>query len=193
MAAQPLLWGAAMARPDVFRCPWPSDDEALSSPGDEALSSPDSDLLSPFARLLVIRCLRKDVLLPAAHEYVAAVLGATFEALPPADMASCFAESSCCAPLLYVLSPGSDPTAAMLNFAAETGNAAKVSVVSMGQGQVRTDLLDVRAARTFDVSTWVSHCALQRLPRTSCCGRSSHPQHLPRSFRAFCRAQKQQN
>jgi dynein heavy chain, axonemal len=48
----------------------------------------------------------------------------------------CTQESSSTMPLLFVLSPGSDPTAALLQFAAAQGFAAKISVISMGQGQV---------------------------------------------------------
>lgn len=45
-------------------------------------------------------------------------------------------ESSNTTPLLFVLSPGSDPTAALLTFAQSQGYGAKIAVISMGQGQV---------------------------------------------------------
>jgi dynein heavy chain len=45
-------------------------------------------------------------------------------------------ESSATTPLLFLLSPGSDPTAALLQFAQAQGFASKISVISMGQGQV---------------------------------------------------------
>lgn len=46
-----------------------------------------------------------------------------------------YKESSCTAPLLFVLSSGSDPTAALLSFAESCGYGSKISVISMGQGQ----------------------------------------------------------
>jgi dynein heavy chain len=51
----------------------------------------------------------------------------------------CLQESSNTTPLLFVLSPGSDPTAALLTFAQTMGYSAKIAVISMGQGQVRKD------------------------------------------------------
>lgn len=56
--------------------------------------------------------------------------------LPVAAHPLCVQESSNTTPLLFVLSPGSDPTAALLSFAQSMGYGAKIAVISMGQGQV---------------------------------------------------------
>lgn len=67
--------------------------------------------------------------------YVTAALGARFTEPPPFDLQGSFNESSVTAPLLFVLSPGSDPTAALLKFADERSYGARISIISMGQGQ----------------------------------------------------------
>lgn len=69
--------------------------------------------------------------------FVSKTLGTKFTEPPPFDLAGSYAESSCTVPLLFVLSPGSDPTAALLAFAESRGYGSKISVISMGQGQVR--------------------------------------------------------
>lgn len=53
-------------------------------------------------------------------------------------------ESSNTTPLLFVLSTGSDPTAALLSFAQTMGYASKIAVISMGQGQVGVEGVHVQ-------------------------------------------------
>lgn len=67
--------------------------------------------------------------------FVTDTLGVRFTDPPPFDLPGSFRESSAAVPLLFVLSPGSDPTAALLKYADETGNGSRISIISMGQGQ----------------------------------------------------------
>ncbi len=46
--------------------------------------------------------------------FVEARLGRRFVEAPPFELAACYADSSPTSPLIFVLSPGSDPTAALL-------------------------------------------------------------------------------
>jgi hypothetical protein len=68
-------------------------------------------------------------------KFVCATLGSNFVETPPFDLAGSFQESSATAPLLFVLSPGTDPTASLLKYADERGFGSKVAIISMGQGQ----------------------------------------------------------
>lgn len=73
--------------------------------------------LNTFQRLLVYRCIRPDKVIPAIQDFVCEKLGPKFILPPPFNLDACYTDSSCTCPLIFVLSQGSDPTAALLSYA----------------------------------------------------------------------------
>lgn len=73
--------------------------------------------LDSFRKLLIVRCVRPDKVVPAVQDFVEANLGKKYVEPPPFNLHACYADSTPITPLIFVLSPGSDPTAALLQFA----------------------------------------------------------------------------
>ena len=70
-------------------------------------------------------------------DFVKDKLGEKFVEPPPFDLAQSYADSNCCIPLIFILSPGADPMASLLKFAEDKGfSGDKFNAISLGQGQV---------------------------------------------------------
>jgi dynein heavy chain, axonemal len=67
--------------------------------------------------LLLLRSIRPDKVTAAAQDYVVHNLGADYVKPPLFDLTACYQESSCTTPLIFILSPGSDPMRAVLKAA----------------------------------------------------------------------------
>ncbi|KAL5972264.1 Dynein heavy chain 7 axonemal [Taenia solium] len=101
------------------------------------LPSPyDEKITDYLGKMLFIRILRPDRMTSIVQDYVADYLGKKFIEPPPFDLPGSFADSNSTTPLLFVLSPGSDPMAALLKFADDIGfGGTKFESLSLGQGQ----------------------------------------------------------
>jgi MoxR-like ATPase len=147
--------------PDVWRGVAESPDiQAATLPGSFQLS------LSRFQRLLLTRCLQPHrVKVPGLQQLVSETLGPIFIRPPPFDLVESFAESDATKPLMFVLSPGSDPLEVIEGFA--KAQHMRMASISLGQGQEQKALEAIEYG--VDAGTWVllqnCHLVAKFLPR----------------------------
>ena len=117
-------------------------------------------------RMLVVRCLRMDRVEKAVASYVAGVLGRKYVEPPTLDLNATHADSTNTTPLIFVLSPGVDPTANLKLLALAQGVGDKFFSVALGQGQapVATKLIETATREGNWVFLANCHLMLSWLP-----------------------------
>jgi len=90
---------------------------------------------SSFQKLCFIRAFRLDCLKSAIITFISEQIGQKFVEPPTFDIARSFADSVNTTPLIFILSPGTDPVADVIVFAEKLGVSKKFESISLGQGQ----------------------------------------------------------
>jgi dynein heavy chain len=70
-----------------------------------------------IGRLCALRCIRPDTVVLAIQKFVLETMGEKYVKPPPFDLQACYTDSSSTVPLVFILSPGSDPMSAILRAA----------------------------------------------------------------------------
>lgn len=92
--------------------------------------------MTSFQTLLLFSCFQPSKLLVALHPFLCELLGSEFNDSPPFDLASAFAESTCCMPLLFILSSNYDPMKSIRQLAeTQLIDRNRLKSLSMGQQQ----------------------------------------------------------
>ena len=143
-------WKAVFEHPKIFECELPGKWHTY---------------LTNFEKLLIYRCLRPDSVVAAISEFVANHLGREFTQNVPLKMKDIYKDSSRNAPLIFILSPGSDPFRTLKTFA--DSKRKNLISKSLGQGQGKSAEESINLA--LETGDWVllmnCHLADSWMPR----------------------------
>jgi len=84
---------------------------------------------------MVLKVLRESKLLLAAKVFVKKELGKQFIESPVFNLVDPLAASSNITPIIFIITPGSDPIANLVVLAKDNGMADRLKIISLGQGQ----------------------------------------------------------
>jgi dynein heavy chain len=113
-------WHAWYTHAQPEACPLPGEWEASCS---------------ELQRMCIVRALRPDRVAIVSASFVVNNLGQRFVEPPPLDMKAVLHDSTAQTPLIFVLSPGVDPTKALIDLAERSGMKSRFFTLSLGQGQ----------------------------------------------------------
>lgn len=93
------------------------------APHELPLPAPWEEKLPDMSKLVLLRCVRPDKVVPKVQQFIINHLDKRFIEPPTFDLSGSYDDSHCCAALIFVLSPGADPMAGLLKFAESKGKA----------------------------------------------------------------------
>ncbi|XP_045494772.1 dynein axonemal heavy chain 2 [Colias croceus] len=97
-----------------------------------------NDVCNEFQRILFVRSLRADRVSACISTFIVNTLGPRYVEPPVLDIKAAWEESTWKTSLLFVLSPGVDPTASLIQLAQDVKMFDKFQSLSLGQGQAPT-------------------------------------------------------
>ncbi len=92
--------------------------------------SQEKEEMRAFMEMTLVRCVREDRTLVASSKFIGAILGADYIEPISYPMQDIWAESKYSVPVLFLLSPGADPTSSIDDFARKKKKVTEK--VSMG-------------------------------------------------------------
>eukprot|EP00937_MAST-01D_sp_MAST-1D-sp2_P000693 g693.t1 len=145
-----------------------------------------NDRLNSFQKMMALRCVRPDKVVLAVQDFVLEKMGENFVKPPPFNLKDCFADSSVISPLVFILSPGSDPMGALVKLAGEM--KIKFDFISLGQGQ--GPVAEAMISKAREAGSWVvlqnCHLAPSWMNRMESIAEDLSPDNTHDKFRMWC-------
>lgn len=128
----------------------------MSIPGDK------SGTITQFQKLMLIKIMREEKLVHCSNDFVSQSLGPEFIVVPPLDLEAAFVDTTCASPLIFILTPGSDPVSSIIKHAASVkpSMSDKLQIISLGQGQGQIAEILMRKAAKEGGWIFLQNCHL---------------------------------
>ncbi|XP_053319883.1 dynein axonemal heavy chain 2 [Spea bombifrons] len=122
---------------------------------------------SEMQRMLIVRSLRQDRVAFCVTAFIINNLGSKFTEPPVLDMRAVVEDSLPRSPLVFVLSPGVDPTGSLLQLADQCGMSQRFQALSLGQGQapIATRMIKEGVKEGYWVFLANCHLSLSWMPQ----------------------------
>ena len=151
------------------------------------LAAPWNEKATPLQRLIITRCFRMDKVTHGIQSFVRHFIGERFIIPPQFDLMDAYKDSDACTPLIFIISPGSDPMADLLKFADQMRMSKKLDKVSLGQGQeMRAEEMVVDGSNN---GSWVllqnCHLFTSWMPRLEALIEAFDPNLIKKEFRLW--------
>ncbi|XP_011297154.1 dynein heavy chain 1, axonemal-like [Fopius arisanus] len=171
---------------ELFRNRLPDFKILYDSKEPESEKELDSLTKTDFHKLLVIKSLRPDRLIPAIQLFVNKYLGRQFIESQSIQLSNILQESHPRTPIVFILSSGTDPAAELYVLAEGEGMKKRFFTISLGQGQGPRAESILR--QSLEVGNWVffqnCHLAPSWMPRLDALI-ESFPDNVHQDFRLF--------
>ena len=123
-----------------------------------------NERLSPFQKLMLLRCFRVDRIYRAVMEFVTTAMGEKYVTPPIISFEAVFDQSTPTSPIVFILSPGSDPASDLMKLAERIDfGSNKLKFLSMGQGQEKVQFFVSVPSLCLGVCACVCVCVCVRV------------------------------
>ena len=116
--------------------------------------------LNSFQKMILLKAIRPDKVTDAVKLYIAEKVGKKYIEPPTMRLDACFRDSSNITPLVFVLSPGSDPIAPFMAYVDKMDMRSRVETISLGQGQDKKAEKMIEAGKVAGNWVLLANCHL---------------------------------
>ncbi|KAL1138662.1 hypothetical protein AAG570_008724 [Ranatra chinensis] len=158
-----------------------------TQPHREPLPQPWNSNFDAFHKMVIVKCLRPDKVTNCMQDFLSEHLGQQFIEPQTSDLAAMYKDSSVSSPLVFILSPGTDPAAELYKFADKLKMTKRLSSISLGQGQ--GPIAEAMFLEAREAGGWVffqnCHLAPSWMPRLEYLVENIIPDSVHKAFRVW--------